>query len=993
MKARRISYLLLILSCLLIGTDLTHAQGTAFTYQGQLMATGSPANGYYDLHFNLYATNSGGTPLGTASATGTQVANGLFTVTLDFGNVFNGSTYWLEIQVRTNGSGNGFTTLVPRQNVTATPYAQYSLASGSVSGVLSTTNLPPNVALLNGSANFTGTVTAGNFSGNGAGLTNLSFVNIGQPNSTGQGLLSSTGFVALNAPQRAQLTATPFKTPPMGWMSWNCCGTDGARESNCLNMAHNMVTDGLLPLGYNLIQIDAGWYGYRDANGFIHESATRFPDGMSNMVATLHSMGFKVGIWHPLILTSSDVDYGADNESAVINTNFSNEQLLINDAQTFVNWGIDYVKLESFIGLLSGDEEQRWYELFAATAQNAGKPLYIMAAVGDIGPVGSDCFPWMYGVINARRSGGYDMGVYNGSGVNFNSYLGNFWFAAAHPEYSGPGCFISLDAIPAYDPAGPTYMLMTAMLNGELIWNGFNPYGAHATDAAYLTNVIQIDEDPAALMARCVLTNGTVTVWQKPLGSPGSSTFALAFFNTATTGTPVSTTVSFQSLGAVSPELSCLDLISNVTTVASNSLAVTVPPMTAYGFKLSPYLAPGVAASSPAANTIVSTGNVAVAGNLTAGSLAGNGAALTNLSATNISGSVSLANGGLGVGFTNQASGLTFQNGSGAFYGYPVVPLALLSGTSYAFNFTNDMDYGIFDSSFSISYPATLVMGLNAFTVPTSGTYYYVGYGQTAGTAADFQLYVSNSVSIPASVSVLDLTVAGTFTGTIPGSSISPQVPLAIAQGQPTPTHLGDGSYIYTTNTTENGSTLYLLRNATNGYADINFWTNNSLIFAIGMAANASSFPYQQPYMETYNNNFDFNFVGDGHIFGGYDHADQSFRWFNGKATSLGGYSDANLSVKLLTNGIATYGTTNGNSSSGSITITGSGFTNALLMTIQGYFNITNSSRWTNFNNAGTAWSTNTGAATNVHFILQPRAKITAPANAIDVSSVHWTAL
>ena len=193
--------------------------------------------------------------------------------------------------------------------------------------------------------------------------------------------------------------------------------------------------------------------------------------------------------------------------------------------------------------------------------------------------------------MNARRSGEYDMGDYDYTSACFSRFLGNFWHAAAHPEYSGPGSFASLDAIPAADPVDFTYTLMTAMMNGELVWNWFDPFGFLPTssDAAFLTNVIQIDQDPAALMARCVLTNGTVTVWKKPLGGPASSTFALAFFNTATNGSPVSTSVTLQSLGVYGSQLACLDLISNVTTTVSNSMAATVPAMRAYGFKLSPY--------------------------------------------------------------------------------------------------------------------------------------------------------------------------------------------------------------------------------------------------------------------------------------------------------------------------------------------------------------------------------------------------------------------
>src|ERR1051325_8987405 len=95
------------------------AQGTAFTYQGQLRDNGAPANGIYDLRFTIYDLNSGGNIAGgplTNFSVG--VSNGLFTVVLDPGaGVFDGNPRWLEIGVRPTGGG-AFTTLGPRQSLT-----------------------------------------------------------------------------------------------------------------------------------------------------------------------------------------------------------------------------------------------------------------------------------------------------------------------------------------------------------------------------------------------------------------------------------------------------------------------------------------------------------------------------------------------------------------------------------------------------------------------------------------------------------------------------------------------------------------------------------------------------------------------------------------------------------------------------------------------------------------------------------------------------------
>ena len=128
-------YVLLITVSLILGaTTGALAQGTAFSYEGRLNDGANPANGSYDLRFALFDSASSGTQQGnTITNTATAVNNGLFAVTLDFGPQFSGADRWLEISVRTNGSG-GFTMLSPGQALMPTPYAIHAASAGSVAG-------------------------------------------------------------------------------------------------------------------------------------------------------------------------------------------------------------------------------------------------------------------------------------------------------------------------------------------------------------------------------------------------------------------------------------------------------------------------------------------------------------------------------------------------------------------------------------------------------------------------------------------------------------------------------------------------------------------------------------------------------------------------------------------------------------------------------------------------------------------------------------------
>jgi hypothetical protein len=102
--------------------------GTAFTYQGRLSEGGSPANGVYPFQFKLFDALTGGTQKGsTITFMDQTVTNGLFTVSLDFGDVFDGTPLFLEVGVGVLVAGSYvFTPLDPRQALTPTPYAIYA---------------------------------------------------------------------------------------------------------------------------------------------------------------------------------------------------------------------------------------------------------------------------------------------------------------------------------------------------------------------------------------------------------------------------------------------------------------------------------------------------------------------------------------------------------------------------------------------------------------------------------------------------------------------------------------------------------------------------------------------------------------------------------------------------------------------------------------------------------------------------------------------------
>jgi hypothetical protein len=151
---------LIILVMLAVSHTPSYSQGTTFTYQGRLNDGVGTASGSYDLRFAIFDAATNGVQQGTTlTNAATAVSNGLFTLTLNFGNQFNGAGRWLEISARTNGGG-AYTTLSPRQQITPSPYA--ITASNAVTAITATSATSATSA--NTATNFSGAL-AGNVTG------------------------------------------------------------------------------------------------------------------------------------------------------------------------------------------------------------------------------------------------------------------------------------------------------------------------------------------------------------------------------------------------------------------------------------------------------------------------------------------------------------------------------------------------------------------------------------------------------------------------------------------------------------------------------------------------------------------------------------------------------------------------------------------------------------------------------------------------------------
>jgi len=185
------------------------AAESRITYQGQLIESGAPASGSFDFEFQLYGPDAQ-SPIGSPIVLpGVGVFGGVFTVNLDFGVAgFDGSLRYLGTRVRRSGAPV-YSELLPREALTAAPYAIRSdsslIADAAVSvGWTGITGAPPGFAdnvdddVLGSLVCSTGEFvlrTASGWACSGLGSGSVSRVDTG-PGLTG-GPITSTGTVAV----------------------------------------------------------------------------------------------------------------------------------------------------------------------------------------------------------------------------------------------------------------------------------------------------------------------------------------------------------------------------------------------------------------------------------------------------------------------------------------------------------------------------------------------------------------------------------------------------------------------------------------------------------------------------------------------------------------------------------------------------------------------------------------------------------------------------
>jgi hypothetical protein len=351
-----------------------------FTYQGYLEQTGAPANGYYDFDITVWDAETLGTQIASCTSAALDnvlVQDGLFTFHLipntAMSTVFNGAGRWLQVKVRQHGTVTWNT--LPRQPITAVPYA-WSLRPGAkiegTSGTMLTLNNTGSGGALSAtSGQSTGITIGATHTGDGyavLGRTDGGYPAVGGWNGgAGQGLygFSETGIAIYgSANSTSGIGVSGFQT---GYTSadssswWEPGGLFGGRNG--------VIGISKEPSGYGVFGVNLATSGYYSTGV---RGATFSPSGWAGYFT---SAGNGVLIQTPEGKTGLSVSGGTKN--AVVETD-QGSALLYSEESSEV-WFSDY----GFGKLVDGTAQIVIDPLFTQTV-NLTEPYHVfLQAYGD----------------------------------------------------------------------------------------------------------------------------------------------------------------------------------------------------------------------------------------------------------------------------------------------------------------------------------------------------------------------------------------------------------------------------------------------------------------------------------------------------------------------------------------------------------------------------------------------------------------------------------
>ncbi len=320
-------------------------------------------------------------------------------------------------------------------------------------------------------------------------------------------------------------------TPPMGFISWNLL-EGNISEDIVKQIADAMEENGLKEAVYQYIILDDLWHDERDKNGMIQPDPEKFPNGMKVVADYVHSKGLKFGIY-------TDI---AEKTCAGMEGSLGFEE---QDAQTYADWGVDYIKCDYcyapndiFIA------KQRYEKMIKAVRATNRNMVFALCEWGQRSPwlwgsqIGAQVWRTTWDLRDTWEHGKYGSG-YNGIMETLDRQVGL-------EVFSGPGKWNDPDMLVIglngegssssargasgctpieYEAQMGLWSLLAAPL---LVTCDIRNMDADTKRILLNKEIIAINQDALGKQASRIYKNSVKEIWARPLADGG---WAVGFLN------------------------------------------------------------------------------------------------------------------------------------------------------------------------------------------------------------------------------------------------------------------------------------------------------------------------------------------------------------------------------------------------------------------------------------------------------------------------------
>ncbi len=363
--------------------------------------------------------------------------------------------------------------------------------------------------------------------------------------------------VVVASPQAQAVDNGLAKTPPMGFNDWNSFGCN-VDEQLIKQTADYFVSSGLKDAGYNYVNIDDCWLTHsRDADGKLVPDPVKFPDGIKGTADYVHSLGLKLGIYEDAgTATCAGYPGSLGHETT--------------DAQTFADWGVDYLKYDNCNNAGSTTTQQYIdrYTAMGNALKATGRPIVYSICEWGV----NDPANWAGDVGNLWRTTG-DIGD------NWNSLKSIIAQNAPLAPAAHPGAWNDPDMLEVgnggmTDTEYKTHFgLWAEMAAPLLIGTDLRTATPETLNILKNKDVIAVDQDPLGKQGQVVASSNGTMVFDKPLAN---GDHAVALYNSTDAAATVGTTAAALKLPKSAGYL-LHDLWAGTTTETAGAIRASVP--------------------------------------------------------------------------------------------------------------------------------------------------------------------------------------------------------------------------------------------------------------------------------------------------------------------------------------------------------------------------------------------------------------------------------